>query len=109
MTETPTTQIPLPIFDDWANFSVGQLEAMLIAWEWMRDQPEWAMWHEGAKLFVSQIEAELNQRSQERARLVLQHAIADWGMAHDRLWRTADANAATDAVEQLLATWGHSP
>ncbi|GEM_PF-3618060 len=106
MTERATPQIPLPTFDNWASFSVGQLEAMLIAWEWIRDQPEWAMWHEGAKGFLREIEAELDRRAQERSRIALRRAIADWSMARNRLWTPVDAHRVTEAVEKLLSEWG---
>lgn len=105
MTDRATPQIPLPTFEHLASFSLGQLEAMLIAWEWIRDQPEWTMWHEGAKTLIGQIEAELEQRAQERSHLALRRAITNWGTANNRLWSSADARAATDAVEKLLLHW----
>lgn len=106
MTNQATPQIPLPTFAHLAAFSSGQLEAMLIAWEWIRDQPDWAMWHEGAKDFIVKIEAELNRRQQERSRSALCQAIANWGMANNRFWGPADAREATKAVEELLLNWG---
>lgn len=107
MTETPS-QIALPTFGNLATFSIGQLEAMLIAWEWIRDQPDWALWHEGAKIFMLQLETELERRQEERSRLALRQAITGWCMANNRTWGPINPRAAADAVEEMLTHWRDS-
>lgn len=56
------SQLDLPMFEDWSTFSNDQLQGMLITWQWIRSNPNWNVWHEGADQFIAEIEAELKTR-----------------------------------------------
>lgn len=56
------SQLDLPMFENWSTFSNDQLQGMLITWQWIKSNPAWAAWHEGADQFIAEIEAELRTR-----------------------------------------------
>jgi hypothetical protein len=62
MPNDPIQYIAAPTLDQLSSFADDQLEPMIRAWEYIRSEPSWALWHKFAERFIDSLKAEMQRR-----------------------------------------------